>query len=264
MAANTFADRYQSVLVPVIFKPWARELIRRANPQAGEDILDLACGTGVVTREIARTLQKPARLVGADHSADMLKVARGLAEDIGLEAEWFEADAADLPFESDVFDLAFCQQALQFFPDRQAALRELYRVLKPGGRLAFCVQQELEINPMLRAQAAALDAHIGQSAGDAVRAICSLPDSGDLRRLFEGTGFKDVEIESVTLYLHHPNAKAFAKGAMGGMHTGNKLVGIAEGSVDRAIEVFLQGLGDCLSDEAMIFPHSSNVVTARA
>lgn len=264
MSESTFADRYQSVLVPVIFEPWAKELIRRANPEAGEAILDLACGTGVVTRRVVLSPHRPGRLVGADHSAEMLKVARRLSEDAGLDAEWVMADAADLPFDSNVFDLALCQQALQFFPDRPAALHELRRVLKPGGRLAFCVQQELEVNPMLKAQAAALDEHIGHSAGDAVRAICSLPNADDLRRLFEDAGFKHVEIESVTLSLHHPDARAFAVGAMGGMHTGDKLAGMTEGSVDRAIEAFLNGLGDCLSGEAMNFPHTSNVITARA
>lgn len=264
MPTMTFADRYQSVLVPVIFEPWARELIRRANPRPGETCLDLACGTGVVTRQVAQTVQTPGRLVGADHSADMLKVARNLAEDIGLEAEWVEADAADLPFDSGVFDLAFCQQALQFFPDRPAALRELHRVLKPGGRIAFCVQQALEVNPMLRAQAAALDAHIGPSAGDAVRAICSLPDGDILHQLFTETGFKTVQIDPVTLSLHHPDARTFAKGAMGGMHTGDKLAGLAPDAVDRAVEAFLQGLGDCLNGQAMTVPHRSNVITAQA
>jgi len=194
----------------------------------------------------------------------MLDVARNLAMEAGLDAEWIEADAGDLPFDDDVFDLAFCQQALQFFPDRPAALRELYRVLKPGGRLAFCVQQGLEVNPMLSAQAAALDAHVGKSAGDAVRAICSLPDREEVRRLFEDAGFQDVEIQSTTLVLHHPNAKIFAEGAMGGMHTGDKLSGMAEDAVDRAIEAFLLGLGDCLDGDAMTFPHTSNVVVAHA
>lgn len=258
--SSGFADRYQSVLVPVIFEPWAREMIRRADPRPGEHVLDLACGTGAITRQVAERV--PGSLTAVDHSAEMLDVARKLAANTGHNVEWVKADAADLPFDDDRFDLAFCQQALQFFPDRPAALRELRRVMKPGGRVAVCVQRELDANPMLKAQAEALDAHVSEEAGDAVRAICSLPDGGNLRSLFESAGFGNVEIEPVTLMLHHPDARTFAAGAMGGMHTGDKLSGLADDSIERAVEAFLAGLGGCLDGRAMRFPHSSHVVLA--
>ena len=264
MRTTTFADRYQSVLVPVIFEPWAREMIQRANPQAGEHVLDLACGTGVVTRQVAKLARGQASLVGVDHSDEMLDVARELGAEAGLDAEWFEADVCELPFDENQFDLAFCQQALQFFPDRPKAILELRRVLKPGGRVVCCVQQELDVNPMLKAQAAALDAHVSEKAGDAVRAICGLPDGDELRRLFEDAGFQNVEVMSTTLILQHPDARAFAEGAMGGMHTGDKLSGLAEGAIERAVEAFLSGLGDYLDGAAMRFPHTSNVITTRA
>lgn len=264
MGAGTFADRYQSVLAPVIFEPWARELIRRAEPQAGEHILDLACGTGVVTRQVAKHASNSGSLVGVDHSSEMLGVARALAMEAALDVEWIEADAGKLPFGDNRFDLAFCQQALQFFPDRPAALLELRRVLKRGGRVACCVQQSINLNPMLKAQAAALDAHVGESAGDAVRAICGLPDGDEVRRLFEDAGFQNVDVQSTTLTLHHPDAREFAEGAMGGMHTGDKLSGLANGAVERAVEAFLVGLGDCLHGNAMRFPHVSNVIIASA
>lgn len=264
MAMTTFADRYQSILVPVIFEPWARELIRRAPPEPGEHVLDLACGTGVVTRQVAHHVTDPGSLVGVDHSGGMLAVARALAENAGLESEWVEADAASLPFGDDRFDLAFCQQALQFFPDLPAALLELRRVVKPGGRIACCVQQELDVNPMLKAQAAALDAHVGMEAGNAVRAICSLPDGAEIRRLFESAGFNSVDVRSTTLTLHHPDARAFAQGAMGGMHTGDKLSGLTQEDIERAVEAFLLGLEDYRDGAALRFPHTSNVITARA
>lgn len=262
--AITFADRYQAVLVPVIFEPWARELIRHANPRAGDHILDLACGTGVVTRELAKRLPGSGRLAAADHSAGMLGVARALAKEAGLDVEWVEADAAALPFADRRFDLAFCQQALQFFPIKLGALRELRRVLKPGGRAVFCVQRELDVNPMLKAQAAALEAYVGAESAAAVHAICSLPDGTEIQKLFEKAGFRDISVTSVTLELQHPDAAVFAAGAMGGMHTGDKLSGLADGAVDRAVEAFLGGLGDCLDGRSLRFPHVSNVVLATA
>ena len=129
MAITTFADRYQSILVPLIFEPWAQELIRRAAPEPGEHILYLACGTGVVTRQVANHVAHPGCLVGVDHSGDMLAVARVLAENAGLDSEWVEADAANLPFGDGQFDLAFCQQALQFFPT--------WRPVQPFSNVSF-------------------------------------------------------------------------------------------------------------------------------
>lgn len=260
----TFADRYQSVLVPVIFEPWARELVRRAEPRAGETILDVACGTGVVTRELARTGLKYGELTAVDHSAEMLDVAKELGSQKGLSAQWVKADAGALPFKTDQFDLALCQQALQFFPDRRAALSELHRVLKKGGRTAFSVQREISINPMLRAQAEALERNVGPDAGQAVRAICSLFDQNEIRGMFESAGFCDVEIETVSLTLHHPDGRAFAAGAMGGMHTGDKLSGLGKGGIESAIDDFLSGLGDYFDGTAINFPHVSNVISASA
>lgn len=260
----TFADRYQAVLVPVIFEPWARELIRRADPQPGDHILDLACGTGVVARELAKRLHGSLNIAAADHSAEMLGVARSLAKESGIDVEWVETDAAALPFADNRFNLAFCQQALQFFPNKLGALRELRRVLKPGGKAVFCVQRELDVNPMLKAQAATLEAYVGPEAAAAVEAICSLPDGAEIQTLLEKAGFRDIEVTSVTLDLLHPDAAVFAAGAMGGMHTGDKLSGLADGTVDRAVKAFLDGLGDCLDGRSLRFPHVSNVIIATA
>ena len=136
--------------------------------------------------------------------------------------------------------------------------------MRPGGRVACCVQQGLEDNPMLEAQAAALDAHVGAEAGNAVRAICSLPDGREIRRMFEDAGFEAIKVRSTTLTLTHPDARAFAQGAMGGMHTGDKLSGLTNQDIERAIKAFLDGLEDYRDGPMLRFPHTSNVVTARA
>jgi ubiquinone/menaquinone biosynthesis C-methylase UbiE len=261
--SRNFAERYEKTLVPVIFRPWARELIRRAAPQDGEEVLDLACGTGAVTLEIAASGLRPGSLTGVDLSADMLSVARAKAAAAKVAAEFVEAEAGRLPFTDSRFDLAFCQQALQFFPDRPSALAELRRVLKPGGRIAFCVQRELAVNPMLAAQAAALEKHLGSQAGDAVRAICGLPDGEVIRDLFENAGFRVVAVESVSLDLTHPSARNFAAGALGGMHTGDKISRLSAAAQERCIEDFLTGMGDCFDGMALAFQHVSNVITAR-
>lgn len=263
-APETFAGRYESVLVPVIFRPWAHELIRRAGPRDGEDILDLGCGTGVVTRTVAASGIVPGSMTGVDFSAGMLAEARVRAASEGLDVRWVEADAGALPLPDDSFDVAFCQQAFQFFPDRPAALRELRRVLRPGGRVAICVQTALDENPQLRAQAETLERHVGPDAGAAVRAICGLPDGAVLRDLFVAAGFCEVSVERLSLSLFHPDGRAFAAGAMGGMHTGDKLSDSSAARRAQAVQDFLTGLGTCYDGTAIRFPHVSNVVTARA
>jgi ubiquinone/menaquinone biosynthesis C-methylase UbiE len=263
-AARNFAERYEATLVPVIFQPWAKELISRAAPKDGDNILDLACGTGAVTQEVVNSGISPGSLTGVDMSSDMLSVASDKAKATGYEADWIEADAAHLPFPDNQFDIAFCQQALQFFPDRTSALIELRRVLAPGGRIAFCVSQELSRNPLLQSQALTLEKHAGPEAGNAVRAICSLTDENEIRRHFEDAGFGDIELESVSLSLHHLDGRVFAAGAMGGMHTGDKMSQLSESQRDQCINDFLDGLGDCFDGTAMQFPHVSHVITARA
>jgi ubiquinone/menaquinone biosynthesis C-methylase UbiE len=263
-SAGSFAERYQTVLVPVIFRPWANELICRLEPEAGDHVLDLACGTGIVTMEVAKLAFSPVSLTGIDFNPDMLAVARSNAETSGIVAEWVEASADDLPFPDNRFDIAYCQQALQFFPDRKGALRELRRVMKPGGRVAFCVQRELSCNPMLKSQAEALEKNVGPEAGHAVRAICSLHDSDEILQLFNDAGFGNIEIENVSLVLHHPDGREFAAGAMGGMHTGDKLSKTSETARQQCINDFLAGLGDCFDGTGIRFPHVSHVITARA
>jgi len=194
----TFAERYETYLVPVIFRPWAEEMLDRARPVRGERVLDLGCGTGVVTRAAARAVPGLA-ITSADYSEGMLAIARAQAQAEGVAARFVEADAGDLPFEDKAFDLALCQQAFQFFPDKPRALAELYRVLAPGGRAVFCVQTAIEENPHLLAQAQAMEAHIGAEAGAAVRAICSFPDGPALAALFREAGFAEVTVERVAL-----------------------------------------------------------------
>ena len=128
--------------------------------------------------------------------------------------------------------------------------------------MAFCIQCELGVNPMLRAQAVTLEHYAGADAADAVRAICGLSDRDVIWRLFEDAGFDDVLVESVSLTLHHPDARAYARGAMGGMHTGDKLGALSPREREAAYDMFLSELGDCFDGKAMTFPHVSHVVTA--
>jgi len=168
---------YERYLVPAIFGPWAVDLVALAAPQPGERVLDVACGTGVVARLLAPHVGATGTVVGLDPDAGRLAVARALPPVPGTVVEWREGDVHALPFPAAVFDLVSCQQGLQFFADRLTALREISRVLVPGGRLALNVWRSIRDNPGAAAMAEALEHHVSPEAAAARRLPSARPRS---------------------------------------------------------------------------------------
>src|SRR5829696_3510380 len=158
------AEVYERQLVPVMLAPWAARLIDLAEVQPGQHVLDVACGTGVVTRLAAERVGTAGRVVGLDINPDMLSVARPLAPVGGATVEWLEASALEIPLPDAAFDVVLCQHGLQQFPDRPAALGEMRRVLAPGGRLGLCVWSRIEGSPGMAALTEALERHVGVEA----------------------------------------------------------------------------------------------------
>jgi ubiquinone/menaquinone biosynthesis C-methylase UbiE len=204
------AELYERYLVPAVTSLWATDLVERAAPRAGERVLDLACGTGIVAR-LAAERMGVGRVVGVDINAGMLAVARSLPTNARLEIEWQEGSALALPFPDDSFDLVFCQLGLQFFPDRQTALREMWRVLRRGSRVALSVFTSIENTPAASALADALDRRLGPGAGRAKRSEHVLSDSRELRDLLRGADFRDVELTTVTQIIRFPSAGEYAR-----------------------------------------------------
>jgi SAM-dependent methyltransferase len=137
---------YEAELVPAIFGAWAPVVVDLCDPRPGERVLDLACGTGVVARLAARRVGPTGRVVGVDPNPRMLAVARaGVAPEPGAApVEWRQAGAEALPLADAGFDVVCCQLGLQFFIDRPVALREMHRVLAPGGQLALMVWRSID------------------------------------------------------------------------------------------------------------------------
>ena len=201
------AEVYDRGVVTGVFGEWTPALVALAAPQAGERVLDLACGSGSVTREVASTLGVGASIRAVDLSGPMLEVARARGVDDGAVVEWHEAPADALPFGNDEFDLALCQQGLQFFPDKPAAAAELARVLRPGGRLALSVWSGLEANPLQQAYNESLLAHVGAAI---FTAPFSYGDPATLGALLRDAGFVDVVVETETRTAHFESVEDFA------------------------------------------------------
>jgi SAM-dependent methyltransferase len=135
---------YDSVLVPLIFEPYAIDLVARLQPGSYTRVLEIAAGTGVVTRALASTLPDGISIVATDLNQAMLDQAR--AAGTARPVEWRQADAMQLPFGDATFDAVICQFGVMFFPDKAAAFAQALRVLRPGGTFIFNVWDRIEEN----------------------------------------------------------------------------------------------------------------------
>jgi len=135
--AGNMPEFYDRFPVPVMFEPFAQDLARRLQGMQSGHVLELAAGTGIVTRALAGTLPATVAITATDLNPAMLDQAKSHP---GLErVQWQEADAHSLPFADQQFDQIVCQFGVMFFPDKVAAFREALRVLRPGGPLLFSV-----------------------------------------------------------------------------------------------------------------------------
>jgi ubiquinone/menaquinone biosynthesis C-methylase UbiE len=199
-------ENYQRFFVPVIGQPLAEDLVRRAELQPGERVLDVGCGTGVVTRLAAEQVGRTGRVAGLDVNAGMLAVAREVTP-ASAAIEWQEASADAMPYADASFDVVLCQMAVQFMPDRRAALREMHRVLAVGGRLLLNVTGPA--GPLFETLARAMQHHIGPEAAGFVRTVFSLHEEPEIERLLRGAGFRNVDLHAYTRDLQLPPARDF-------------------------------------------------------
>jgi ubiquinone/menaquinone biosynthesis C-methylase UbiE len=200
------AESYENYMVPGLFAPWSSHLIQIANPQPGESVLDVACGTGIVARRVAPRGGSRGSVSGLDLDPDKISVARSAAEQEGLAIEWHTGPAEQLPFQDGRFDLVLCQFGLMFFSDRHTALTEMRRVLKTGGRVVLSVWQGLDRHPFYQTLHHVSRQRLGKSS---VGAVFSLGDADEVRRLLTKAGFQDIEIESLSIMARYPNPQEF-------------------------------------------------------
>lgn len=197
---------YQKFFVPSIGAPIATDLLAIAKLKPGDRVLDVACGTGVVTRLAAERVAPAGRVTGLDLNAGMIQIAR-VSTQAELAIEWVEADAERMPLEDGAFDVALCQMGLQFMANKLAALREMHRVLAPGGRVHVNVPGP---KPRLFAiMGEAVAHHVTPDGATFTDLVFSMHDPDELRHLFRDSGFRDVEITSAPKRLTVPPPQEF-------------------------------------------------------
>ena len=257
------AEAYERYLVPAFFAGWAERLVALAAPRPGERVLDVGCGTGIVARTAAAGIGPSGTAVGVDLNPGMLEVARAASAGIRPAIDWRLGDAAGLPFADGAFDVVLSQQALQFFTDRTAALREMRRVLARSGRLGLNVLRPIAFSTVYEPLADALARHVGPAAGAMMRS--PFPSSGReaLRAEVKAAGFADVRILIDVATVRYPSAGELLRREAASSPLAGP-IGALDPDVRAALVAGLEKtLADHADDDGIVFPMESFLVLAR-
>jgi len=212
---GSMPEYYDRCLGPAWFDIFAADLVSRLPARPPGDVLEVACGTGLLTRRIRERLDPAIRLVATDLSRAKLDYARGMLGD-GNDIEWREADAASLPFGDGEFGAVVCAFGVMFVPDRQAAFREARRVLKEGGIFLFNVWDRIEENAHVAINAQVIEELFPGDGELRFRTPYEMHDSALLQRLLADAGFGEVRIETKRFPVDRVDARTVAIGQIRG------------------------------------------------
>jgi len=257
----SFPEMYERWLARPLFRPWAEIALDRVKLSSGDRVLDIACGTGVVARVAKERLGGSGCVVGVDLSPDMLAVARAAEPSI----EWREGNAVALPLhEQEHFDVVVCQQGLQFFPDKPAAITQMRRALKKGGRLAVSTWRSDDEIPFFRELRRVAERHLGAIADRRH----SFGDASPLEALLREKGFEDVQARTISRTIRFENGEPFLRlntMALIGMSAAGKAMD--EREQKRIVETIISESAPVLSlyasGSGIAFDLTTNLVTAK-
>jgi ubiquinone/menaquinone biosynthesis C-methylase UbiE len=204
---GTAAENYQRHFVPAIGEPASAVVLAAAALQPGERVLDVACGTGVVTRHAAELVGPSGTVTGVDVAPDMIDVARATPAPDTPAIDWHVGDAMSLPFPDGGYDVVLCQMGLMFMEDRVAAIGEMRRVLAPGGRVVIGTPGEIQ--PPFVVLERAIVEHVNADLGGFVRAVFSLHDPDTVAGYLRDAGLQDVTGAVVRARLQLPAPEEF-------------------------------------------------------
>lgn len=259
---GTIPEYYDRCLGPAWFDAFGADLVGRLPGRLAGDVLEIACGTGLVTRRLRARMDPAGRLVASDISPAMLEYARSKLVDCqGIE--WREADATSLPFDAGEFSTVVCAFGVMFVPDKRAVFREVRRVLRKNGVFLFTVWDRIEEN-----LAAAINAEVVEELfpGDAevrFRTPYEMHDPVPIRQLLLEAGFRTERIEKKRIQVDGVSARTIALGQIRGSPR-SRLLEKRGASVDEVVEKVAAALAGAGGADPWRGPASAVVVEARA
>lgn len=193
---------YEQFFVPAIFHQWPARIISAAAITNNDDVLDVGCGTGALTREVAKCA---ASVTGFDISESMLGVARKVCPSVTFQ----QGNVAELPFDDSRFDAVVSAFMLMFVPDAKKALAEMRRVSRPGGRVVAGIWQGLDNNPVYDALVDATREVAGDESANSMAWPFTMGNAEKLIGVFKSAGFTNPTIKAYDGYAEFPSVEAF-------------------------------------------------------
>jgi SAM-dependent methyltransferase len=250
------AKKYEAHSVPAMFRPLAQATIAKVTLPPDSRIIDIACGTGALTREISAALAGHGVVAGVDLNQTMIDIAKEKQPEGPHQMIWQAADVCALPFADSSFDLAFIQQGLQFFPDKPSALAEVRRVLIPKGGLYLTCWRA--ISPFNGALAEALNTHVGPEAAAKARAPFSFRDGDLISRLLTDAGFAIETLQAVVLKRRFSDLGA----QILALPVESDLRAAGEAATDRVIAEVADALASYEHDGILVVPQEAHLFFA--
>ena len=252
-------EAYERYMVPIHCLTRAEDLMDRVNLQPRERVLDVACGTGIVSRYAAARVGCLGHVKGVELNPAMLDVARQISAYYD-QIEFVEGSALDLPVSDSHFDAVLCQQAIMFFPDREKAVQEMHRALKPGGRLALNVWRTPEHNPTFDCLITALEKHAGREAADFMRSPFVMKSVSQMRSIFEAADFADITVVIRVDTLRYPSVAQLVRFETLNIPDPEIQTEAVQEALTREMSTLVEPYID---DEGVVFPLQDYVVFAR-
>ena len=253
-------EKYDRLMVPMLFRPYAEEVARRARLLQPRHVLETAAGTGAVTEALRHALPD-SEIVATDLNQPMLDVA---SKRVGSASVRFvQADALELPFSRGSFDLVVCQFGSMFFPDRVAGHAEARRVLSDGGHYILAVWDSIERNPLTdAAQQALVDCFPDDPPMFMRDGPFSYHDTAAIESDLNDAGFRDVQIETVELRSRSPSAHDAASALFYGSPMGIEVEEREAGSGERVFAAVEKALEPLEGADGIDAPMAAHIVTA--
>jgi ubiquinone/menaquinone biosynthesis C-methylase UbiE len=213
--AGSIPAAYDRYLGPVLFQPYAEDMAARLNVDANGSVLELACGTGILTRVLRDRLPATTRLVATDLNEPMFRNAAQKFRH-NEAVEWQQADASSLPFHNESFDAVVCQFGIMFVPDKALSAREARRVLNSGGVFLFNVWDSMEHNDLGRIAHETITSFFKKDPPTFYQVPFGYHDQDEIKRVIEAAGFSNVRVDVVSKTSVATQAEDAAMGLVDG------------------------------------------------